>query len=128
MAFFTLVAVFGIYLCMVLVGKRHWSGGKDGNQMFLHYLVRTLALGAVVLAGSVFLRNNDFIRADTSQGKVSSLSPTTIKMLKDLNPDRPIVVDAFLSAEVPENYAKTRFNLISTLREFESSLNETRFR
>ena len=41
-------------------------------------------------------------------------------MIKALSNERPIVVDAFLSAEVPENYAKTRFNLISTLREFES--------
>ncbi|MDZ4849586.1 MAG: Gldg family protein [Pirellulaceae bacterium] len=120
MSFFSLVAVFGVYLCMVLVGRRHWSGGKDGNQMFLHFLLRVVALGAIVFAASLFLRNNDFLRADASQGQVSSLSPTTIEMIRKLNKERPIVVDAFLSSEVPENYAKTRHNLISTLREFES--------
>ncbi len=126
MAFFTLVAVFGVYLCMVLVGRRHWSGGKGGSEMFLHYLVRIIALGAIVLAGSFFLRNNDFLRADASQGQVSSLSPTTIQMIRKLNQDRPIVVDAFLSSEVPENYARTRFNLISTLKEFESVAKRSR--
>jgi len=120
MAFFTLVAVFGVYLCMVLVGRRHWSGGKDGTQMFLHYLLRIAALGAIVFAGSFFLRNNDYLRADASQGQVSSLSPTTVAMIRKLNKERPIVVDAFLSSEVPENYARTRYNLISTLKEFES--------
>jgi len=119
-AFFTLVAVFGVYLCMVLVGRRHWNGGKDGNQMFLHYLTRVICLAAIVFFGSMFFRNNDWLRADASQGQVSSLSPTTIQMIKSLNPERPIVVDAFVSAEVPENYAKTKVNLISILREFES--------
>ncbi|MCY2974310.1 MAG: Gldg family protein [Planctomycetota bacterium] len=120
MSFFTLVAVFGVYLCMVLVGRRHWSGGKEGNQMFLHYLTRVVSLGAIVLGGSMFFRNNDWLRADASQGQVSSLSPTTVQMIRSLSPERPIVVDAFISAEVPENYAKTKVNLTSILREFES--------
>lgn len=118
-AFFSLVAAFGVYLCMVLVGKRHWSGGKEGNQMFLHYFVRVLCFAGIVLAGSMFFRNNDWLRADASQGQVSSVSPTTLRMIKALNPERPIVVDAFISSEVPDSYAKTKYNLISLLREFE---------
>ncbi len=38
---------------MVLVGKRHWSGGKDGNQRFLHYLVRVICFAGIVIAGSL---------------------------------------------------------------------------
>ncbi len=41
-------------------------------------------------------------------------------MIKSLNPERPIVVDAFVSSEVPDAYAKTKYNLISLLREFET--------
>ncbi len=119
-AFFVLLAVFGVYLCMVLVGRRHWSGGKDGSQMFFHFLVRVLALGGIVIGGSLFLRNNDFVRLDASEGKVSSLSPTTLKMLKELGSDTPIEVDAFISSDVPENLVSTRYDLISTLKEFKS--------
>lgn len=119
-AFFVLVAAFGVYLCMVLVGRRHWSGGKDGNVMFLHYLFRVLCAAAIVLGGSLLFRHNDWLRADASQGQVSSLSPTTRQMIQELKPERPIVIDAFISAEVPEQYAKTKFNLVSMLREFDS--------
>ncbi|MFN9911459.1 MAG: ABC transporter permease, partial [Pirellulaceae bacterium] len=82
-AFFILLAVLGVYLCMVLVGRRHWSGGKDGSQMFFHYLVRSLAIAAVVVGGSLFLRNKDR-RIDASEGQVSSLSETTKKMIRNL--------------------------------------------
>jgi ABC-2 type transport system permease protein len=129
-SFFILLAVFGVYLCMILVGRRHWSGGKEGNEMFFHYLFRTLAMLALVLGGSLLLKNKDFFRLDASQGQVSSLSPTTKKMIRNLatkkegesddDAKRPIVIDAFISAEVPENLVRTRFSLISNLREMES--------
>jgi ABC-2 type transport system permease protein len=126
-AFFVLLAVLGVYLCMVLVGRRHWSGGKDGSQMFFHYLVRSLAIAAVVVGGSLFLRNKDR-RIDASEGQVSSLSETTKKMIRNLaakevsdaQPRRPIMIDAFISAEVPESLVRTRFSLISNLREIEA--------
>ncbi len=120
LAFFVLLAVFGVYLCMVLVGRRHWSGGRNGNEMFFHFLTRILALAGIVVGGSLLLRNNDFLRLDASEGQVSSLSKTTLKMLKELGNDKPIEVDAFISSEVPENLVSTRYDLISTLKEFES--------
>ena len=119
--YFVLIAVFGLYLCMVLVGRRHWSGGKDGQTMFLHFLGRTLLLIVIVLAGTMFLRNYDLFRFDATEGQVSSISPTTRQMIKSLNPERPIVVDAFLSADMPEQYAKVKYEISSLLKEFEST-------
>jgi ABC-2 type transport system permease protein len=118
-AFFALVAVLGLYLCMVLIGKRNWSGGKQGNTMFLHYLTRVLCLGLAVIGISYFFRNKDF-RTDATEGQVSSLSPVTASLVKQLDPKRPIVVDAFISADVPELYARTKYDLVSLLKEFES--------
>lgn len=119
-AFFVLVTAFGLYLCMVLIGRRHWSGGKDGNTMFMHYLFRVLLLGLIVFSVSYFLRNNDRPRYDATEGKVSSLSPTTKKIIRSLNPERPIVIDAYISSNIPEQYAKTRYDLITLLKEFEA--------
>ncbi len=45
-----LVATVAIYACMVLIGRRHWTGGKDGNTMAWHYLARILALVVVTVA------------------------------------------------------------------------------
>ncbi len=119
--FFVLIAIFGLYLCMVLVGRRHWSGGKGGQLMFLHFLGRALLIAVMVVAGSEFLQNFDLFRFDATEGQVSSLSPTTRKMIKELKPERPIVVDAFLSADMPEQYAKVKYEIVSLLKEFEST-------
>lgn len=119
-AFFVLVLAFGLYFCMVLIGRRHWSGGKDGNTMSLHYFVRIVLLAVIVLSASYLLKNNDRWRVDATEGKVSSLSPTTMKVIRQLDPERPIVVDAFISSNIPEQYAKTRYDLITLLKEFEA--------
>ena len=38
--YFCLVALVMLYLCLVLIGRRHWLGGRDGRSMLGHYLVR----------------------------------------------------------------------------------------
>ncbi|MCA9129318.1 MAG: Gldg family protein [Planctomycetales bacterium] len=119
-AFFTLMLLFGLYFCMVLIGRRHWSGGQRGNSMFLHYLTRVLLMVPIVFGLSYFLRNNDWPRYDATEGKVSSLSPMTREVIRKLAPERPIVIEAYLSADIPEQYAKTRYELINLLKEFQA--------
>lgn len=119
-AFFILVLSLGLYFCMVLIGRRHWSGGKDGNVKFLHYLGRIIAMVLIVFSLSYFLKNNDFLRYDATEGQVSSLSPTTSRVIRQLAPERPIVIDAYISADIPEQYAKTRYDLVTLLKEFEA--------
>lgn len=118
--YFALLVFLGLYLCMVLIGRRHWSGGKDGNSMFLHYFARVIMLVAILLAGTYFFRNNDFLRQDMTRGQVSSLSTTTRTLIKDLESERPIVIEAYLSADVPEQYTRTKYDLLARLKEFQS--------
>ncbi len=119
-AFFCLLTVAGLYYCMVLIGRRHWSGGKDGNTMFLHYFTRCVACVVIVFAASYFFRQFDRPRFDVTAGKVSSVSDTTRQLLRDLDPERPIVIEAFISNNIPEKYSKTRYDLMSLLKEFQS--------
>ena len=119
-AFFILVVVFGLYMCMVLIGRRHWSGGKDGNTMFLHFLTRVLLLAVIVFSVSFFFGNNDRPRYDSTEGQVSSLSNTTKDLIRSLKPERPIVIDAYISSDIPEQYAKTRYDLVTLLKEFQA--------
>ena len=123
MSYFLLVAVFGVYLCMVLIGKRHWSGGRDGNAKLAHFLTRIALLGVLAFAGSTLFRNRDLLRLDATEMKVSSLSPVTSEMIRTLGKDRDIVVDAYISDEVPEQYAKIKYQIVSLLKEFESTAN-----
>ncbi|MDA8746456.1 Gldg family protein, partial [Rubripirellula amarantea] len=118
--YFVLVAAIGLYMCMVLIGRRHWTGGKDGNTMAWHYIARVLALVLIAGGATVFFRNKDIFRQDMTEGKVSSLSPATKKLIRELDSDRKVVIDAFISKDVPEVYAKTRYELVNLLKEFRS--------
>jgi ABC-2 type transport system permease protein len=119
-SYFVLVAMVGIYLCMVLIGKRHWTGGSDGNVKLGHYLLRIALLVGIAIGGTMLFRNKDR-RLDATEMKVSSLSPVTADLIKAMGKDRDIVVDAYLSAEVPEEYAKIKYQVISLLKEFQST-------
>lgn len=118
--YFVLVATVAIYSCMVLIGRRHWTGGKDGNTMAWHYLARVLALVVMTVALVVTARNWDVLRHDTTEGKVSSLAPATKKLIRELDSQQPIVIDAFISTDIPEIYARTRYELVNLLKEFRS--------
>ena len=37
--YFLMLIVVGLYLSMVLIGARHWYGGRDGHSLLGHYLV-----------------------------------------------------------------------------------------
>ena len=118
--YFAFVAAVALYVCMVLIGRRHWTGGKDGNTMAWHYIARSLALGVFTIGAVILFRNWDVVRYDSTEGKVSSLAPATKQLIRDLETDRPIVIDAFISADIPEIYARTRYELVNLLKEFRS--------
>ena len=118
--YFVLVAMIALYACMVLIGRRHWTGGKDGNTMAWHYLARILAFVVFTTGAVITFRNYNKFRKDLTEGQVSSLAPATKKLIRDLESNRPIVIDAFISSDVPELYARTRYELVSLLKEFRS--------
>ncbi len=118
--YFVLVASVALYACMVLIGRRHWTGGKDGNTMAWHYIARVLALVVFTTGAVVLFRNWDIVRQDLTEGQVSSLAPATKKLIRELDSDRPIVIDAFISKDIPEIYARTRYELVNLLKEFRS--------
>ena len=118
--FFLLVTAFGIYLSLVLIGRRHWFGGTKGSSMAWHYLVRAAALAAVVFGASKFISRYDPIRLDATRGKVSSLSPETKQLVRGLDSERPVRIEAFISKSVPETFVKTKRDLTNVLTEFSS--------
>ena len=117
--YFALVVAVGLYISMVLIGSRHWSG-KGGPWMFLHFVVRATALILILGFGTMFFADHDVIRFDATAGQVSSLSPKTKELIRNLSDDHPIVIEAFVSGDVPEAYVQTKFNLLSLLKEFDS--------
>ena len=118
--YFLLIVSIGVYLSMVLIGRRHWLGGRDGSSLGGHYLVRTLALVVIAMSVSILFANHDSIRWDMTDEQLSSLSRETKQRVKNLDLERPIHVEAFISKTLPEMYAKTKSDMISKLRELKA--------
>ena len=117
-AYFVVIVVILMYVAMILIGRRHWLRGKSGVEMALHFLIRALSLAIIAVCINIFFQYHD-VRTDMTAEQMSSLSSETIELIKDLKPERPIQVEAFISPEVPEDFVQTRLNLISTLRELQ---------
>jgi len=117
-AYFLGIVAVCLYLAMVLIGRRHWTGSREGGRMGLHFLGRTLGLAAAAAGLTMLCRAVD-VRADFSAEKISSLSPDTRRLLTGIDATRPIDIKAYVSPTVPEDYAQTRLNLLNTLRQFQ---------
>lgn len=118
LVYFGAIVLVMLYLSIVLIGRRHWAG-RPNSTMGVHYTVRTLALG-LLAASAVVLAHYHDLRADITSERLSSLSPSTVKLLGELNPQRPVQIEAFISPNVPESYVQTRLDLLSMLQELEA--------
>jgi ABC-type transport system involved in multi-copper enzyme maturation permease subunit/ABC-type uncharacterized transport system involved in gliding motility auxiliary subunit len=83
-AYFSMIVVVMLYLSMLLIGRRHWLGGRDGHAMIGHYLARALALAVIAVGVTLFFENHDFIRADMTSDSLNSVSPQTEQLLATL--------------------------------------------
>ncbi|MFM7138650.1 MAG: Gldg family protein [Planctomycetota bacterium] len=117
-AYFLGIVAVCLYVAMVLIGRRHWAGPRGEGGLGLHYLARTLGLLAGAVGLTLACRAVD-VRADLSEGQISSLAPDTRRLLASLEADRPVDIKAYVSPAVPEDYAQTRINLLNMLRQFE---------
>ncbi len=122
-SYFVMIAVVMLYVSMVLIGHRHWGGRDTGESMWAHYLARALALVVFAAGLNVFISNHNALRADITSEKLNSLSPQTVKLIDDLRNDpdiQTIKIDAYVSPEMPADYAAHKLNLLSTLTEISS--------
>jgi hypothetical protein len=84
--YFALIAGIMLYLCVILLGRRHWARGDDAGQQGLHFAARCISL-VVMAAAVVFILQNHDLRKDATSEQLSALSPDTIKLVGDLKVD-----------------------------------------
>lgn len=122
-SYFLMIAVVMLYLSMVLIGRRHWGGRDADESMWAHYLARTLALVALAIGINLSVSHHNIIRADITSENLNSLSNRTIQLVRDLDRDeeiQTIKIDAYVSPQVPAEYAPHKLNFLSTLNELSS--------
>src|SRR5258708_24042316 len=73
--YFVSLTVLFLYLNLVFISRRHWSGGPHQTPMWAHYLARAVALGAILVSVNV-VAAGPTRRIDLTAERLSSLSPT----------------------------------------------------
>jgi ABC-2 type transport system permease protein len=117
--YFASLTLVMVYLNTVLLGRRHWPPASAGYRMWLHHLVRVLALIVIIVSINIFV-NRVPLRWDATAEKLHSLSEETEKLLASLDENRPVFIQAYLSEDVPQHYVQQRENLIGFIKEIDA--------
>ena len=118
-SYFVLLAVLGLFISMVLIGRRHWMGGHTGQVFALHYISRAACLAVILVGANLVLANHDW-RPDLTRDQVNRLHPDTLRLIAEFDPEYPVVIEAYISEDMPELFAPTRHELVALLREFDA--------
>ena len=114
--YFVVVVAVMLYLNVILLGRRHWPVAADGYKYSMHQLVRGIAV-AIAAISLVTIMGRSGLRLDVTAERLHSISDRTEYLLDELSEERPVLIQAFISPEVPRQYVETRENLLSTLDE-----------
>lgn len=118
--YFVCLGGFFLYLNVLVLQRRHWRPDPTTRvPMTGHAALRALAL-AIALGSIVVLANRTYARLDTTIDRLYSLSDPTRELLDAVPDDRPVIIQAFVSPEMPEPLVQSRENLLGILREVEA--------
>ena len=118
-AYFVSLATFFVYIDVAILRRPRWRPAGDGWAPSLHLMVRVVALG-VALGSGVVLAGRAHVRFDLTTDRLHSLSEETESLVSAVPASHPVLVQAFISPEVPQPLAETRESLIDVLRELET--------
>ncbi|MBR5759672.1 MAG: Gldg family protein, partial [Thermoguttaceae bacterium] len=116
--YFLAIPAIAIYVCVIILNRKTWRAHRPKART-CRYVYRGVASGllAVSIVGIVC---DHAVRADCTAEKLSALSPETLKLLNENTAPYPVVVEARLSAQVPQEYVQTKLNIISILNELKN--------
>jgi ABC-2 type transport system permease protein len=118
--YFVALGGFFLYINVLLTNRRHWPRESEGLKMSTHHIVRAISI-AVIAVSTIALVGRLPLRIDTTAERLHSLSRETKELLRELDAERPVFVQAYISPTVPEPYVQTRANVVGLLKEMAAS-------
>jgi ABC-2 type transport system permease protein len=115
--YFVTLAIGMLYVNMVLLGRRHWAGGERSRDRWLHALVRIVSV-IIALASLDVLVGRAGARIDATAEGLHTLTAQSKAMIDQIPADRPVLIQAYLSPDVPREYVETKANLVDLLKEY----------
>lgn len=84
-----------------------------------HQLIRFLALSAAGVSVT-YMAGRSGVRSDVTEEGLSRISAPTQQVIQEIDEERPVVVHAFVSKDVPREYVTVRSRLLNILRTMEA--------
>ncbi len=122
LVYFVSLTAFLLYLNEVFISKRHWSGGKEGGTMWVQYLVRSISVAVALIGFNVLvvkLSEAFPLNLDLTTEKLFTLSPSTRDLIGKISSERPVTIQAFISADVPREQVSIQKRLKGLLRQYD---------
>ena len=122
LAYFVSLTAFLLYLNEVFISKRHWSGGKEGGTMWVQYLVRSISVAVALIGFNVLVvkMSEAFpLNLDLTTEKLFTLSRSTRELISKISNERPVTIQAFISADVPREQVSIQKRLKGLLRQYD---------
>ena len=117
--YFASLAAAMLYLNMLLLGRRHWAGGEAGKRRWVHAAVRFLSVLLALFSLNLMIDRLG-VRADASAERLHTLSAETIALIRKIPADRPVLIEAYYSPEVPREYVEVKTDLLGLLKEYQA--------
>lgn len=116
--YFITLTVVMLYVNVVLLERRHYTGGEGSAAHTGHWVVRSISLVAISAALCVLIGRAGISFDATAEG-LHTLQPQTTKLIESVHEDRPVFIQAYFSKEVPEALVQTRKDLLNLLHKFD---------
>lgn len=111
--YFVSFAGFMLYLNFIVISYRHWSSSTQFG-VISNYFTRAVCLLAIFVS-LTYAATYAIQPADLSEEGLYTLSDNTFELVENIDEERPVEIQAFISPEVPREYLETRKTLISLL-------------
>jgi len=112
-----------LYLNMVVISRRHWNRGEQGN-IGWQLVLRAIALACGGFALFHLVDNSpaaSVAQLDMTKEKLFQLHPTTLKTLEKVREsDRKVTIQAFISDNMPQKYTNVKKEFEGMLRRYDS--------
>ena len=117
--YFVSLAAAMLYLNMLMLGRRHWAGGEASKGLGVHAAVRFLSVLLALFSANVLVGLLG-VRADASTERLHTLSRESLDLIGKIPADRPVLIEAYYSPEVPREYVEAKTDLLGLLKEFQA--------
>jgi ABC-2 type transport system permease protein len=117
--YFVSLATLFLYLNVLVLERRNWRSQPGAWPPSTHAAIRAAAL-LLITGVLVTLAARTHIRLDLTSERLSSLGSQSKTILSAIPTDHPVLIQAFVSPEVPETLVQARENLLGILREIEA--------